>query len=1644
MSNVHQVILFTCFLTSCSILAAQVSYLASFHSEGENPGGLNTLSDNDQTGWSTALSGNLNSNVWSVDQSIPFGFNFYGVSVSSFKVSANGLITFDTSSALIGGPNETLPTASLPDLTIACFWDDFTSAPPTGGNDAVYTRLFGNPGNQQLWIKWHSFEYGNPSDNSFNYFACVLEEGSNKIYLVDMANSGNAEFMSTTVGLQKDSSTAVQFGPPSITFSSPGSSSPGNNSYYEFAPFPQQSLDLRVLQLLSPFEDGCYGSQTEVRFSIVNIGTDTATGITASYSVDGQSFHVPENISSAIAPGDTFLYSFLANADLSVVGTYDVIAVVGLPGDGNPANDTIKTSLQSLPASPAPLIENFDNGLPATWLNDPLDDGEDWRNSNMGGADFGPGPNDHTGGTGGHYMWVDDSSPHSAESNLITPCIDLGGMNFPHLEFWQWNFNNNSGNIETLLHVDLEVNGTWVQDVIPSLGSQQVAEWQKVEVNLTDYAGQTIRVRFRMEETGGGFSHDIAIDDVSITEGLGTDLELARIVHPEEINCDLSANETISILVRNRGGTPVIGFTAAYSINGNPPNSTAIFTGTIEPGDSVLYHFGQTVNLSALGTYELEAFIHQNGDGDLSNDTIHRFFNHTKVLEIPYSENFDNGFPVDWFNDLNDDGEAWLSSTSGIAGFGPGLTDHTSGTGEYLWVDDSGPHSAQTNVLTPCIDLRDQTQPELSFWVWSNNEEPFEDDTKLHIDIKANGMWTNDVISPIEDMDSLWSQVFVDLTSFAGKIINIRFRMEEFDTGFKHDIAIDDVEIVEKLGLDAQLFRIEQPVGSDCALSAAEEISIVVRNSGGMPANGLTASFSVDGGSPIPAETIPGTIQPGDTLLFTFAAIADFSEVGPHSLLVSVQQAGDGKLSNNELGMNVQHIPGYSAPYEENFDDGFPSDWTNDFRDEGKEWIHSSTITTDYGPDDNDHTTGSGGYIFVDDSGPHRAETNIISPCIDLSRLVAPELSFWVWSNNEDPSSVDTRLHVDISANGMWTADIIPPITDMDSSWEEIVVDLAAFAGTFLKVRFRMEEINTGFRHDIAIDDVRILELLDYDVKLSQILDPPDFSCGLTANESIQIELENPGMNPMFGITSGFRLGGSGPFTTENISDTLLPGEVIIHTFSTTADLSAIGQYELEVFATTTGDENQLNDSLQSLVEYGASFMPPIMEDFDALPGGISQFLHLSNITSSQILWQTNTGPTSTATTGPVDDVSGGGTYLYMESSGARSGDQAQLCFDCVDLTSTSPYNLVFNYHMYGSSVGFLQVDIANGDSTTEILLNGPQHSSSEDPWSRYTIDLTPYSGSVVQICFTGEIQADANGSTFNADIALDNIQIRETDPLDASLVGLDVLAEPCFYSDSVPVSIEIVNEGLDPINTVMVSYSVNGGSFTTAETVAGPITVGDTLTYTFTATYDLSAQGTYEIVAASMTSGDTNVGNDTTTILVSNEIIPPTTQFSFVTDQLSVDFSHTTTGGGAMNFNWDFGDGSSGSSDPNPSHVFPNPGTYPVILVATNECGSANFRDSVKVGTTGIGPDFASDVSIFPNPSSAHFELHLGGGQLHDVELHIFTMHGKSVFQSEIGQLRGPSSVKISLDEALSEGVYLLRLRAREGSLYRRLMLKR
>ncbi|GEM_PF-4674829 len=269
-------------LLSVSVLA-QWTYNTNSSADTGNPGGVNTEGDAiGNAGWTIIQNASQAVNSWSPIQTIPFAFNFYGNPVIQFKASLNGLVTFDVGSVLLPSVNDNLPSANLPDSTICGFWDEFTAAAPTGTNDEVLTRVYGTAPNRQLWIKWYSFEMGNPV-NIFNYYAIVLEETTNNIYIVDQYSNSTA--LTATVGVQLNATTAVQFGTNTFNHNSNGGTL-ADNDYYEFIPELLVNDNAGVISLDTPTIPLVAGL-SNVDVTVQNFGTNDLTAFDIVWEING-------------------------------------------------------------------------------------------------------------------------------------------------------------------------------------------------------------------------------------------------------------------------------------------------------------------------------------------------------------------------------------------------------------------------------------------------------------------------------------------------------------------------------------------------------------------------------------------------------------------------------------------------------------------------------------------------------------------------------------------------------------------------------------------------------------------------------------------------------------------------------------------------------------------------------------------------------------------------------------------------------------------------------------------------------------------------------------------------------------------------------------------------------------------------------------------------------------------------------------------------------------------------------------------------------------------------------------------------------------------------------------------------------------
>lgn len=349
------------FISLISVQAnAQYYYLPSINA-ATNPGGLN--SDDEYpfggglpAGW-TIVVGPSATPSWSSAQTLPvnFNFSFNGSPVTQYKVSTSGVVTFDIATAL-AAPSYTkaaLPDVSIPDNSV-CIW----GLAGMGTNDNVVTKTFGTSPNRQVWIMFNSYGYGTVASNGTNYtyWSIVLEETSNKIYIVDQRTGGYAGTKKVSAGIQINSTTAYAVATsPNLTALAGTSQTPSDNSYYEFIQGTQPAVQTQLKSVAVSNSYVVVPGSTTISGTIKNLGSSTLTSADVTYRVNGTDYTT--TLSSLSVPSmGTYNFTHPTTLNVANANEYAIQVWVTTAGDADHTDDTLNTKVSGLTFLPTKRV----------------------------------------------------------------------------------------------------------------------------------------------------------------------------------------------------------------------------------------------------------------------------------------------------------------------------------------------------------------------------------------------------------------------------------------------------------------------------------------------------------------------------------------------------------------------------------------------------------------------------------------------------------------------------------------------------------------------------------------------------------------------------------------------------------------------------------------------------------------------------------------------------------------------------------------------------------------------------------------------------------------------------------------------------------------------------------------------------------------------------------------------------------------------------------------------------------------------------------------------------------------------------------------------------------------------------------------
>ncbi|MEJ6754756.1 MAG: hypothetical protein QNK57_06230, partial [Flavobacteriales bacterium] len=375
-------------------------------------------------------------------------------------------------------------------------------------------------------------------------------------------------------------------------------------------------------------------------------------------------------------------------------------------------------------------------------------------------------------------------------------------------------------------------------------------------------------------------------------------------------------------------------------------------------------------------------------------------------------------------------------------------------------------------------------------------------------------------------------------------------------------------------------------------------------------------------------------------------------------------------------------------------------------------------------------------YLFFESSTGGLDTATAITPAIDLTAGgTDAELTFWMHAYGSGIGTL--RVGASTSATG--------PFTELYSwsgqyqsgnpdPWYEVGVNMASYVGQMVYVSFTYERGTTGVSYaaDIAIDYIQASTCLNC-VAPSALV-----TSNVTATSADVTWTAGGTETEWFLIVNG--AGTSQTSTTASLTGLM----------SNTA-------YTYQVHAICAVGDTSAASPATSFNTSCTAALAPTNETFDA---GFSNCW--SQDTADTFDWTVDANGTSSGATGPSDDFTGGGNYLYTEASAPRtSGDVATVYSEIIDISGLNNPGLRFLNHMYGDAIGTLSVDLWDVNAGTLVGNIFTHIGERGNQWNEELIVLSTTT-SLIQFSITATLSSNLNGQTFPGDIAIDEFGVIE------------------------------------------------------------------------------------------------------------------------------------------------------------------------------------------------------------------------------------------------------------------------------------------
>ncbi len=480
-------------------------------------------------------------------------------------------------------------------------------------------------------------------------------------------------------------------------------------------------------------------------------------------------------------------------------------------------------------------------------------------------------------------------------------------------------------------------------------------------------------------------------------------------------------------------------------------------------------------------------------------------------------------------------------------------------------------------------------------------------------------------------------------------------------------------------------------------------------------------------------------------------------------------------------------------------------------------------------------------------------------------------LQYYRWLNIENADSA--KLQVSINGSSNWQNAWINEGLINDNKWVQKQYSISQLADRKdqLTSRFVVGPTNNTWTFSgWNIDDFAITgTFIQKDAGIASWVSPSS-NCGNITSEPLMITVKNYGYNPTSSnLPIGYSIDGGENWIMENVNQSLAQEQEFTYTFTNLLDVSAPGEHHIIVKTFLPGDQDDLNDILDTILYILPTQTLPYTENFENghgfwTTGGTGNWEHgspngtkLNSASSGIFAWATGltsnySNNDSSWIESPCFDFTGieKPVFEVMLESDTEIGQDGLALYYSIDDGKTwkhAPETDPYAWNWYNNSI------VALGN------VKGWDKLQSGFWMARQTLPTEVSYKNPVKF----RLVFAADNANNNEGFVVDDIRIYNA-PTDAGAFAIAAPADACNFGTSETLSIEIKNFGIRKFvpSDALITTIEQEGEFIVTDTfyVTNPVDIGSTAIFPFTKTVDLEANGFHNFKIYTHVDGDSNI----------------------------------------------------------------------------------------------------------------------------------------------------------------------------------------